>query len=475
MTSPQSPLPACPTCGRPIDPLRAPVARISGGRIVTYCTPACARGKPAAQETAGFEGTKSEVSVLPARTEPTPPTPVESQGARVPVLEPPPPVLVPPAMDRATVVPPPAVVRHEDTAVPGEPQAAATPAPSAFGARRRVGVAALVASALVLFGAGVFVMRRHQSVNPPPTRVAPVLEMQAPSSAIAISPAPRPVDRATVLREARETLVSDLSDASPRVRRLAAQALSRTRDPRALEELRKALAREESEITKLEVAHSLARAGEASGYEHLVNALRSPRRDVRLQAARGLASLGDPRGKDRLKEALSINTLRLGAAEALALLGDEPAISILKEALAGKNAEAQMRAAVALGRAGDPSGLEWLKAMTAGGKVELGAATALARFDDPAALPALVRALELTALRHEAAIALRRMGADVDPGPLAAALVAGDELARTTAAEAILILYDEERPAELAAEVPAPSPASAAAPAPLNGPAGATR
>src|SRR5437763_11620078 len=34
--------PTCPTCGKPIDPLRAPVARISGGKIVTYCSKQCA-------------------------------------------------------------------------------------------------------------------------------------------------------------------------------------------------------------------------------------------------------------------------------------------------------------------------------------------------------------------------------------------------------------------------------------------------
>jgi hypothetical protein len=34
----------CPTCGSAIDPLRAPVARIVGGRILTYCSPACAEG-----------------------------------------------------------------------------------------------------------------------------------------------------------------------------------------------------------------------------------------------------------------------------------------------------------------------------------------------------------------------------------------------------------------------------------------------
>ena len=105
--------------------------------------------------------------------------------------------------------------------------------------------------------------------------------------------------------------------------------------------------------------------------------------------------------------------------------------------------EAKLRAAVALGRAGDASGLELLKTMAATPRVELGTATALARLGDPSAVPSLSRALGLTALRVEAALALRKLGTDVDLLPLANALSSGDELSRVTAAEALLILAGE--------------------------------
>jgi YHS domain-containing protein len=35
---------ACPTCGKPIDPLRAPVATVRSGRVVGYCSEACKVG-----------------------------------------------------------------------------------------------------------------------------------------------------------------------------------------------------------------------------------------------------------------------------------------------------------------------------------------------------------------------------------------------------------------------------------------------
>jgi len=36
----------CPTCQRELDAIRAPVARIVGGKVTTFCSPECSRGEP---------------------------------------------------------------------------------------------------------------------------------------------------------------------------------------------------------------------------------------------------------------------------------------------------------------------------------------------------------------------------------------------------------------------------------------------
>jgi HEAT repeat protein len=141
--------------------------------------------------------------------------------------------------------------------------------------------------------------------------------------------------------------------------------------------------------------------------------------------------------------------LRLGAAETLAAAGDGEAIAALREALAGVSKENRLRAAVALGRAGDSAGLALLKEVVNEARVEIGAASALARLGDAGCVPALQRALGLTALRVEAAVALRSLGAEPDFEPLSAALASGDDLGRISAAEAVLVLTEAERPAEL--------------------------
>lgn len=38
----------CPTCGKDFDPLRAPAARVVGGKIVAYCSAGCADQLPRA-------------------------------------------------------------------------------------------------------------------------------------------------------------------------------------------------------------------------------------------------------------------------------------------------------------------------------------------------------------------------------------------------------------------------------------------
>jgi HEAT repeat protein len=295
---------------------------------------------------------------------------------------------------------------------------------------------------------GIAVVKSRSSSEPSPAAPA-VLPVPAAGASPAAAPAARPLAE-TLREEAAKVLGTYLVDPSPRLRVKAASALSRTGHDGAVAELERALAAsEDGEIQRLEVAYPLARAGNDKGVAFLTSSLDGSRRDVRLEAARYLVRLGDTRGQKRLREAMSLAGLRLSAAESLAVLGDPEAFQVLREALTNGSKENRMRAAVALGRAGDGAGLELLKELVKESRVELGAASALARLGDAGCAPALQRALGLTALRVEAAVALRGASIKPDLEPLSAALAAGDVLGRISAAEAVLVLTEAERPAEL--------------------------
>jgi HEAT repeat protein len=401
----------CPNCGRVLDPLRAPIARIVDGKVVSYCSIECKNGiHPPALEP-------------PPEPGPPPLVPLGSETDITPV----------PASER---VAPPAIV---------PPTPAPRPRGRAFSFFAGAGLVAILAAAAAFL---VSLGGEHR----PGASPAPAAAPPAPAPAPVPPPAPPPppsIDRATVVTDARAVLSGYLADPSPRVRQHAAAALARTGDPAAIAELAKAMASDGSEIRRLEVAYALARSGDARGLDYLVAGLRASHRDARLESARSLARLGDARGKDRLREAMDITSLRLGAAETLALLGDPQATGVLKDALRGPSREGRMRAAVALGLAGDATGIEVLRAMTAEARIELGAAMALARLKVADCVPALLRALGLSATRVDAALALRRLGAEVDPALLAPALATGDPVGRISAAEAALILYDPATPAEL--------------------------
>jgi HEAT repeat protein len=108
-----------------------------------------------------------------------------------------------------------------------------------------------------------------------------------------------------------------------------------------------------------------------------------------------------------------------------------------------------MRAAAALGKAGDASGKDLLLKMIADPRYDQLAATALARLGEPSAAPVLTKVLVLSSLSVEAAIGLRRLGVDPDLTPLASVLDHGDEVARIEAAEAVIVLCDSRPPTEL--------------------------
>ncbi len=239
-----------------------------------------------------------------------------------------------------------------------------------------------------------------------------------------------------------EELEHHLAGDSPRFQRLAGMALARISHPGATKTLLALLQNEKSDLSRIDIAYGLALANEQSGRTYLVAELASKRRDVRIDAARRLVQLGDDSGRKALHQMLGVRTHRLGAASVLALLEDDKGLEVLRATFKDPKSsdENRMRAAVGLGWAGEVVARAHLLEILREGKFVVDAAGALATLGDAAAVPALERQLELTALRVGAAENLRTMKVDVDTTSLASALAKSNAEGRIAAAEAILVL-----------------------------------
>lgn len=282
----------------------------------------------------------------------------------------------------------------------------------------------------------------------------------------AIAPTPV-IDVDTAVERARTTLRGDLTATSPRVQRIAAEALARTQDPAARAVLAAQLGlpvtsdaqprggstaappvreRETSDIAKLGLAYSLARGGDGRGAQTLAVALGSQRAEIRDEAARLLALLGDARAVPHLTDLLAVSQRRLGAAEHLAHLAEPHAIKVLEQIRgdAKTSADDRVRATIALGIARHADVAPALRDLLGDSHFNAFVAAALAELKDGAARPVLEQQLESPALRVRAARALRRLDPALDPKPALARLVevlkAGRDVDQVEAAEAILLL-----------------------------------
>ena len=436
----------CPTCGKPLDATRAPVARVRGARVVTYCSKACAddggTGLAAGSETR---------------------TPAVAPAAAAPAPEPP----RPPPKEKVAAAPPP-LARSEAVAsvkLPAEARASAelrSPAAPVVPLRAetkpsRRGRGAFLVVLTVLMGAGVAFLliavwplggsdnqgaAAPRAVEPPPAPSA--RESPPPPAAHPAEP-----DQGALYKAAVAELGVLSKSSSPRVKRLAAQALARTGDPAALGVLRGLLGEESSQLGRIQIAYALARAGDAAARAELEKQLAAERRDVRLDAARALVQLGDDAGRKTLRAMLPLDNYRLGAAGLLARLKDEEGIKALRAEMSKKtSAENVMRAVVALGRAGEVDVQEQLRTIVYDKRYNVGAADALAALGDAAAVEPLTQQLALSAMRVQAALWLRRLDQKVDLAPLALALETGDEASRVSAAEALLVLTGPPQLAE---------------------------
>ncbi|ACY16944.1 HEAT repeat domain-containing protein [Haliangium ochraceum] len=432
---------ACPTCAKPIDPARAPVARVRGGRVVTFCSQACAdASRPDAP------------SAEPPATSPEPAAAAkDAKGGR--------------SKRRARTA-----ILHEQERGGARDSAAGSGDSdetaeeyagrrSRSSGRRRV---IALSTAILLGGMAITVINAVSPSTPvdvnaaseQPTRRSPASGDGASSASPSASTAAEPsASEATPYQRAQQTLRELLASTSPRVQRIAAMALSRLgaeAAPQAVARLGELLEQEPSALGRMEIAYALARAGDERGRSELIAALRSERRDVRLEAARSLVQLGTDLGNTTLEHMLRLRTHRLGVAGLLARRGNEKGLEALREVLDDDDTtpELAMRAAVALGRAGDESVRGRLVEILEDGRYHVGAADALAALEDPAAVPALTRQLGLSSMCVRAALGLRRLDQSVSLDELAEALDTGSESARVSAAEAILILAGPQSIAE---------------------------
>ncbi len=457
----------CPTCGKPLDATRAPVARVRGTRVVTYCSVACAEAgasglaagsqtrapavvsAPAAAQAAAQAAAPAAAQTAPAPAPPAAPAAPEAPVERAKARSSAPPMAAPSAVANLKL---PAEGR-----VSSELSASAQMVPLRAETRVRRGRGAFLVVLTMLLGAGVAFLLievwplgdSEESGVAAPRPVEPAPRQLEPEPPAAAAARPTPPDPAALYREAIAELGVLSKSSSPRVKRLAAQALARTGDPAALAELRTLLGEEQSQLGRIQIAYALARAGDQAALKELREQLGVERRDVRLDAARSLVQLGDDSGRKALRAMLPIDNYRLGAAGLLARLKDTDGIKALRGELSRKSsAENVMRAVVALGRAGEVDVQEQLRTIVYDRRYNVGAADALAALGDGAAVEPLTQQLGLSAMRVQAALWLRRLDQKVDLAPLALALETGDDASRVSAAEALLVLTGPAKLAE---------------------------
>jgi HEAT repeat protein len=442
----------CPACNAPIDPARAPVARVRGGRVVTFCSQKCADAPAAALVALRVQTAPGEAPIaVSADSTAAAPGDAATTGAagdhrydraerrprgngkrRVIALS-------------SAILVGGMVITIINAVSPSTP----VDVRAASNGGAEGGLPAGQAT-IALPGGRPGGAAANAEVTPGATKDAPgETTKDAPGEDTgAAEVAVDPYDHAL------RTLIALMKSPSVRVQRIAAMALSRLgKDevPEAIDVLARLVEQEASELGRIEIAYALARAGDPRGRQTLVAALKDERRDIRLDAARCLVQLGDDTGNTVLEHMLDLTTHRLGVAALLARRGNQEGLAALREVLADAEStnELTMRALVALGRAGDASVRDRLVEILEDGRYHVGAADALAALSDRAAIPALVHQLGLPSLRVRAALGLRRLGETVPLDELGAALVQGNEAARVSAAEAILILAGPRNLAEL--------------------------
>lgn len=441
----------CPTCGKPVDPLRAPAVRVTAGKVVPYCSKECAsaaESQPVRIAPTKVVRVPSDELPKPAKTK-TPATGVPEADSG-PVIQ----VLHEPATGVVTSAADPRQGRARSNAraeTDGAIQIADTGHIDDFVSYEEPRSKALLVVLLLLLvaaiGGGVaYFLGYFDEYLGRNNQVATSKTVESPKPEPVAIDAPPPVTPAQAIERAKSVLREQLKSNSPRVQRVAAAALARTGDADAIQQLVVALGTETSDTAKLDTAYALARGNDKRGVETLLAAISSGKRDPRLVAGRRLALLGDKRALRALESYLDVSQLRLGVAEQLALIGEPRAIKALEEVRADATSvpDEKARATIALGNAGRTDVAPALRELLTDDRNNAFAAIALANLHDEAARPVLVKQLAIPSLRVHAARALRRLAPDADIKqylpPLLAALDNNRDTEQVQIAEAILLL-----------------------------------
>lgn len=436
---------SCARCAAELDPLRAPALGIVESRVLPFCSAECKTGyfEVVNAREAEVELAAAEAVVRKARAHHELTSGIVKANTRAEAR-----TAVGPAV-RITGKAVEADADADDARLPGSPglfrrwwRGSGTPAMVAVFAV--VGFGALAAAGYRLL-AGVTrpENRRYRPAVRPEPRPLPdaALERKAPTAQ------PKRVRPQEVLGQAKKVLGAFLKQEGTRHQLVAAEVLGGCcQEPGALEVLLSAC-KDSLWSRRQQAAAALARMGNDLGLKVLKKDLAHRRRAVRWAAAFNLARLGDRSGLSVIRPLLSKKRYRLTCAEALIKLGDTRAKRYLVKVLDMESARSsdRLRAAVALGLAGDGRGAGLLREAVGGQRVHLGAALALARLQDPLATDALVRALDHTALRLEAARALRRLGTQVSLAKLVDRMKDPDAHGQISAAAAVLLLTRDAR------------------------------
>jgi HEAT repeat protein/YHS domain-containing protein len=447
---------SCPTCGKPVDPLRAPAVKVTEGKVVPFCSKECA----AAADTQPVRMQPTKVVRMPSHAEgrkaaealrtPASGVPAARAGADSgPVIE----ILHEPASGVVTSAADARSGRASTNAraeTDGAIQIADTGHIDDFvsyDAPRRGRLLLVVLLVLLVIGGGAatayYLGYFDQYLHRDSVAAAP---KDSPKAEPVIVDAAPPITPDLALDRARVVLQTQMKSDSPRVQRVAASALARTGDKPALDLLAAALAKETSDIAKLEIGYALARGGDRRGTDVLMAGVGAGKRDPRLEAGRRLALLGDKRAINVLESFLKYEQFRLGIAEQLAYFAEPRALKVLDEVRADDKAapDEKARATIALGHAGRAEVAPALRELLTDDRNNAFAAVALAGLHDEAARPVLIKQLTIPSLRVQAARALRRLSPSADVRellpPLLAALDSNKDTEQVQIAEAILLL-----------------------------------
>lgn len=186
-----------------------------------------------------------------------------------------------------------------------------------------------------------------------------------------------------------------LKDEDPAVRREAGWALGRVRAKEALPVLL-GFAASEDGLFRGTGSVALGDLGDPRAVPALMRLLEDPSIPVRTAAANALLSLRAREAAEALERKLTDPNadVRRLAANALGTLGATASTPALRKALKDKDWSVQIAAAVALGNLRAPGVVEDIVPLFNDPRTASWAASSLGRLGDPAALPALVQALE---------------------------------------------------------------------------------